>query len=155
MERQFRINWTLLVEEAKQRRIELKLTQQQLALLADVSTPTISRFENGKKDIQLSSIFHILKVLGMTDQRTLHFPNPDPIYLPDRMVVRFWGQDGDKKIQFEISSEALDDHFNGQSKDKLKIFKAHQARIEHEARRKYLANSTTSNESILIKTSDL
>jgi DNA-binding XRE family transcriptional regulator len=47
MERQFRINWPAIVEEAKQRRKSQKLTQQRLGELAGVSTPTISHFERG------------------------------------------------------------------------------------------------------------
>ncbi len=76
MERQFQINWPALVEEAKQRRKAERLTQKQLALLAGVSTPTLSRFENGEKDIQLSSVMVILTTLGMVDQRKLVFSEP-------------------------------------------------------------------------------
>ena len=71
MEREFRLNWPLLVEEAVRRRHGLNLTQKQLAALAKVSTPTISRFEQNDKDIQLSSALAILDVLGMTEKRTL------------------------------------------------------------------------------------
>ena len=67
MERQFQLNWTALVEEALRRRKALGLTQQRLAALANISTPTVSRFENHKEDIQLSSILAILKVLGMLE----------------------------------------------------------------------------------------
>ncbi|WP_373533458.1 helix-turn-helix domain-containing protein [Vampirovibrio sp.] len=67
MERQFQLNWTALVEEALRRRKALGLTQQRLAALASISTPTVSRFENHKEDIQLSSILAILKVLGMLE----------------------------------------------------------------------------------------
>lgn len=91
----------------------------------------------------------------MTDQRRLDFPEPQPVYLPDRMVVRFWGQDGDKRVRCEISREALDDHFQGDDKDKLKVFKANQAAIEHEARRKYLDGRLEGDESVLIRTGDL
>jgi predicted transcriptional regulator len=51
----------------------MKLTQRQLAALANVSTPTVSRFELAAKDVQLSSVVAILDVLGMTDKRTLVF----------------------------------------------------------------------------------
>ena len=60
MEREFRLNWTLLVEEAIRRRHGLNLTQKQLAALAKVSTPTVSRFEQDDEDIQLSSVLAIL-----------------------------------------------------------------------------------------------
>src|SRR5690606_33737873 len=107
------------------------------------------------KDIQLSSVLNILGVLGMTDQRRLDFTEPKPVYLPDRMVVRFWGKDGDKRVICEISREALDDHYQGDDKDKLKVFEASQAAIEHEARRKYLDDRLEPDGSVLIRTTDL
>ncbi len=155
MERKFQINWPATVEEAKQRRKSQKLTQQRLATLAGVSTPTISRFESDGKDIQLSSALNILGVLGMTDQRRLDFAKPEPIYLPDRMVVRFLGQDSNKRVRCEITSDALDDHFQGDDRDKLKVFTANQAQIEHEARRKYLNDRVEVDGSVLIKSKDL
>ena len=100
-------------------------------------------------------MLNILGVLGMNDQRRLDFPKPEPVYLPDRMVIRFWGQDNDKRVQCEINGEALDDHFSGSDKDKLKIFKANQAVIEHEARRKYLDNRLEADNLVLIRSGDL
>jgi len=44
------------------------LTQVRLAQLVGISTPTISRFEKGEKDIQISTALRILTVLGMTDR---------------------------------------------------------------------------------------
>jgi transcriptional regulator with XRE-family HTH domain len=155
MEGQFRINWRAIVEEAKQRRKSQKLTQQRLAELAGVSTPTISRFESGERDIQLSTVTNILGVLGMLDERTLVFPDAHAHYDPTRMVVLFRGQDGDKAVSCAISREALDDHFNGDNKDKLKVFMSDRELIEHEARRKYLAGLVESDGSVLIKTMDL
>jgi len=40
-----------------------------------------------------------------------------------------------------ISREALDDHFDGDNKDKLKVFKASRERIEHEGARPSQANA--------------
>ena len=155
MERQFRINWRAIVEEAKQRRKSQKLTQQRLGELAGVSTPTISRFESGERDIHLSTVTNILGVLGMLDERVLVFQDARAHYDPARMVVLFKGRDGDKTITCAISHEALDDHFDGGNKDKLKVFKAGRECIEHEARRKYLAGLMESDGSVLIKTMDL
>lgn len=155
MERQFRINWPAIVEEAKQRRKGQKMTQQRLAELAGVSTPTISRFESGERDIQLSTVTNILTVLGMLDERLLVFTDAGAHYDPTRSVVVFRAEDGDKTVVCAISREALDDHFNGDNKDKLKVFKANRDRIEHEARRKYLADRVEPDGSVLIKTLDL
>jgi transcriptional regulator with XRE-family HTH domain len=155
MERQFRINWPAIVEEAKQRRKSQKLTQQRLGALAGVSTPTISRFEGGERDIQLSTVTNILRVLGMLDERVLIFPEAGAHYDPARMAVVFKGRDADKIIACAISHEALADHFSAGDKDKLKVFKANRERIEHEARRKYLAGRVGPDGSVLIETMDL
>ena len=155
MERQFRINWPALVEEARQRRKGQRLTQARLATLAGVSTPTISRFENGEKDIQLSSVTRILAQLGMVDGRVLTFAETDARYDSGRSVVLFAGKDGDKAIHCAISREALEDHFDGDNRVPVKVFRANHARIEHEARRKYLAGRLQSDGSVLIKTEDL
>ena len=119
--------------------------------MAGVSTPTISRFESGEKDIQLSTVISILTVLGMNDQRNLIFPKPNEHYDVSRMVVLFNGQDGDKIIKCAISYEALVDHFDGDEKDLLKIFQVNRIRIEHEARRKYLAEIFETDGTILLK----
>ena len=66
MERNFQLNWQSFVVEAVKRRKEQKLTQEQLAVLADVSKPTLSSFEQGKTTIKLENAFKILKALGLT-----------------------------------------------------------------------------------------
>jgi transcriptional regulator with XRE-family HTH domain len=154
MEWKFRINWPALVEEAKQRRKEQKLTQAKLAQIAGVSTPTLSRFESGEADIQLSSALSILNILGLVDKHTLTFPTPAEKYDSTRMVVSFNGKDGDKIIKCAISREALEDHF-GDGKNPLKIFKEHHERIEHEARRKYISQQLEMDGSVLLKTNDI
>jgi transcriptional regulator with XRE-family HTH domain len=154
MERQFYVNWSLLVEEAKQRRKAQRLTQARLARLAGVSTPTVSRFESQETDIQLPTVLSILGVLGMIDRRMLVFTKPTARYDASRMVVDFIGKDGDKRIACAISREALEDHFRADGKDVLKVFAAHRLRIEQAARRKYLADKGEIDGSILLKTED-
>ncbi len=125
-------------------------------MLANVSTPTISRFENGSKDIQLSSILNILKMLGLLDQRSLIFPNAQNVqYDGSREIVIFWGQAEGKSIRCAISSEALEDHYKSKHKNPVKIFLENQSAIEHEAVRKYLNNQFEADDFILIKTEDL
>src|SRR5579872_4327678 len=155
MERQFRLNWPAIVEEAKQRRKAQNLTQQRLAMLANVSTPTISRFESGDKDIQLSSILNILKMLGMLDQRSLIFPEMPNVQYKSDMII-FWGQNEmNQSIRCAISSEALEDHYKSKNKDLVKIFLENHTAIEHEAVRKYLNNQFEADNFIFIKTEDL
>jgi transcriptional regulator with XRE-family HTH domain len=155
MERKFRLNWQAYIEEARQRRKSQKLTQKRLGELARVSTPTVSRFENGEKDIQLSSVTSILGVLGMLDDRTLVFTDKLARYDSVRDVAVFEGLDGDRIIRCAISREALEDHFDGEGKDPIKVFRAYRERIEHEARRKYLDGGLELDGSILIRTQDL
>ena len=123
--------------------------------MAGVSTPTVSRFENGEKDIQLSTVLSILTVLGMTDQRNLIFINEDERYDPIRMVVSFTGKDGKKTIKCAISNEALEDHFKGGENNILKTYQANREKIQHEIRRKYLAEQCEPDGSILLKSEDI
>jgi transcriptional regulator with XRE-family HTH domain len=134
----------------------MNLTQRQLAALAKVSAPTISRFERNAKDIQLSSALAILDVLGMTDKRTLvYLPDSTHRYESDRGVT-FWGQDGPREVRCQISREALDDHFS--EGDRLRpeaAFKKHRAEIEALVRRKYLQGQLEADGTVLLKTLDL
>jgi transcriptional regulator with XRE-family HTH domain len=155
MEREFRLNWTVLVEEAIRRRHGMNLTQKQLAALAKISTPTISRFEQNDKDIQLSSVLAILDVLGMTDKRTLVFPDEE--FRTDiGEGVTFWGQEEGKRVRCRISREALDDHFS--DGDRLRpeaAFKKYRTEIESLGRRKYLLGQLELDGSVLIRTNEI
>ena len=144
-----------MVEEAKQRRKKLKLTQQRLALLAGVSTPTISRFENGEKDIQWSSVFNILNVLGLTDQRRLDFSDSDEALQLSKQAILFYGKnETGGKVACSVSAEALQDYFGASSKDLLKVFKSNQKELEQLARAKYLYSKNSGSEEVAIVASD-
>jgi hypothetical protein len=67
----------------------------------------------------------------------------------------FWGQDGAARVRCEISRQALDDHFHGDNKDKVEVFRANRRVIEEIARRKYLAGETEPDGSVLIRTGEL
>lgn len=69
MERNIRLNWEVIVREARKRRKERGLTQQHLAALAKVGRSTLLRFENKKGDVTLSSVLRILGVLDMLDRK--------------------------------------------------------------------------------------
>ncbi len=66
MERNIRFDWKEVVEEAIKRRKQQKITQKELAILANVSGPTVSSFEKFKTSVTLDSAFKILRVLGLT-----------------------------------------------------------------------------------------
>ncbi len=133
----------------------MKLRQKELAALAAVSTPTVSRFEIAAKDIQLSSALAILDALGMTDRRTLTFPDKEFDYDSSSGAL-FWGQDGQTRVRCRISREALDDHFS--DRDRLspqEAFKKHREEIERLARRKYLYDQREPDGSVLIRTTEV
>ena len=65
MERNIRLNWSALIQEAINRRKAQRLTQEQLAVLAGVSKPTLNSFEQGKVSIKLDSAVKILTALGL------------------------------------------------------------------------------------------
>lgn len=131
------------------------MTQRRLGELAGVSTPTVSRFENSEKDIQLSTVTRILRVLGMLDERVLSFPDEAPYYDTPRSRVVFSGNNSERTVRCAIIREALEDHFGGDGKNLLAVFLSNRERIEHEARRKYLAGQLESDGSVLIRTNDL
>ena len=91
----------------------------------------------------------------MREEHELTFPTAEERYIFNREVVVFWGQDGDTRVRCEISREALDDHFHGDNKDKLEVFRANRRAIEDIARRKYLAGQTEPDGSVLIRTVEL
>lgn len=131
------------------------MTQRQLASLAKVSAPTVSRFEQNAKDIQLSSSLAILDALGLTDKRTLAFTDPASSYDMSRGVT-FWGEDGEKRIRCRISREALDDHFSDGDRLRPKAaFKKYRPAIEALARRKYLVGQADADGTVLLKTDDI
>ena len=133
----------------------MNLTQRQLAALAKVSTPTISRFEQNDKDIQLSSALAILDALGMTDKRTLVFPTRNTSYdISDGRHLLGSGRD-ERASVCRISREALDDHFSEGDARPEAAFKKYRAAIEALARRKYLLGELESENSVVITTQDV
>jgi DNA-binding XRE family transcriptional regulator len=65
MERNIFLDWQGFVSEAVKRRKEMKLTQEEFALLAGVSKPTLNSFEQGKTNIKLDNALKILIMLGL------------------------------------------------------------------------------------------
>lgn len=93
--------------------------------------------------------------MAMREEHELTFPTPEARYIFNREVVVFWGQHGEKRVRCEISKEALDDHFGGDGKEKVEVFKANRKAIEEIARRKYFAGQTEPDGSVLIRTVEL
>jgi len=106
-------------------------------------------------DIGPFTDFIAQRVPWSLERHDLKFPAPDATYNFDRAAVIFWGQDGNVRVCCMISREALDDHFEGDNRDKLEAFRANRQAIEQEARRKYLDGRTERDGSVLIRTGDL
>lgn len=130
------------------------MTQKRLGEVAGVSTPTISRFEQAAKDIQLSSALAILQALGMTERRKLIFPGPSERWDGTRLVVRFSGMDGSRRIDCAVSLEALEDHFRWEVDDPVAVFRANRATIEHRIRLKYSTGQLESDGTLLLRSED-
>jgi hypothetical protein len=106
-------------------------------------------------DIKPFAAFVAERARWSLEQHDLTFLERDERYLADRHVVVFSAMDGKTRVRCAISGEALDDHFNGDGRDELDVFRGHRKTIEEESRRKYLAGDTEADGSILIRTGDL
>ena len=89
------------------------------------------------------------------ENKELKFPAPEARYDGARDVVVFWGLDRDQRIKCAISEEALDDHFQGDNRSKLEVFRENLPAIEEIARRKYLSSKVETDGSVLISTADI
>ncbi len=106
-------------------------------------------------DIHPFTTFMVHRVQWHLELHDLTFLAPKESFVFERDIVLFYGQDGDSWVRCAISREALDDHFHGDSKDKLEVFRANRQLIEQEVRRKYIAGDTEVDGSILIHSDDL
>jgi len=106
-------------------------------------------------DIHPFTTFIVRRVQWHLELHDLTFLAPKESFVIERDMVLFYGQDGDSWVRCAISREALDDHFHGDGKDKLEVFRANRQLIEQEVRRKYIAGDTEVDGSILIHSDDL
>lgn len=65
MEQDIQKHWQEIVEEIVRLRKAQKISQKRLAAIIGVSTQTISRFEQAKEDIQLSTVLKIFDAFGV------------------------------------------------------------------------------------------
>ena len=59
------MNMKKIGETVKSRRKVLKLSQTDLAEIADISTVTVSALENGIANITINNLYEILDILGL------------------------------------------------------------------------------------------
>jgi fido (protein-threonine AMPylation protein) len=106
-------------------------------------------------DIHPFATFIGHRVQWRLERHDLTFPDPKESFVHERDIVLFYGQDGEAWVRCVITREALDNHFHGEGKDKLQVFRANRLVIEEEVRRKYIAGDTEVDGSILIRLDDL
>ena len=158
MERDLRLDWPALVKEARRRRKALSLTQIRLAAIAGVSTPTVSHFEAGDKNIQLASALAILEALGLVVPAGLAFPERVERFDPDRDAVLFSGRAESGTVDCAITGDALAASYGAKGRSAralLAAFRGHRAEIEDQARRKLTANALEKDGSVLLRPADI
>jgi fido (protein-threonine AMPylation protein) len=106
-------------------------------------------------DIHPFATFIDHRVQWRLERHDLTFPDPKESFVHERDMVLFYGLDGEAWVRCVITREALDNHFHGEGKDKLEVFRANRQVIEEEVRRKYIAGDTEVDGSILIRLDDL
>src|SRR6059036_1537133 len=106
-------------------------------------------------DIHPFATFIVHRVQWRLERNDLTFPDPKESFVHERDIVLFYGHDGEAWVRCVITREALDNHFHGEGKDKLEVFRANRQVIEEEVRRKYIAGDTEVDGSILIRLDDL
>jgi len=89
------------------------------------------------------------------ENKELVFPAPEERFDAMRDAVVFWGLDRGERIQCVISEEALDDHFHGDKRNKLEVFRENRPAIEELAQRKYLTGQVEPDGTVLIRTADI
>ena len=106
-------------------------------------------------DIHPFATFIVHRVQWRLERHDVTFPEPKESFVAERDVVSFYGQDGKAWVRCAISGEALDNHFHGEGKAKLEVFRANRQVIEQEVKRKYISGDTEVDGSILIRLDDL
>jgi len=106
-------------------------------------------------DIHPFNTFIVRRVQWHLERHDLIFPEPKESFVLERDIVLFYGRDGEAWVRCAIARGALDDHFHGDGKDKLEVFRANRQPIEQEVRRKYIAGDTEVDGSIFIRSDDL
>lgn len=89
------------------------------------------------------------------ENKELVFPAPEERFDAMRDAVVFWGLDRGERIQCVISEESLDDHFHGDKRNKLEVFRENRSAIEELAQRKYLTGQVEPDGTVLIRTADI
>lgn len=111
------LNWQVLIGETLRRRRAENINQMEHAALANVSVPTMRRFERGEKSLILAKALDILRVVGMLDESS-HLGQQDDFVrqayqrwldltdqLPDSSPLRF--PDGYMRLDYYLEGAQL------------------------------------------------
>src|SRR5258708_20034502 len=93
-------------------------------------------------EIHPFTTFIVPRVQWRLERHDLKFPAPMESLVFGRDLVLFYGQDGEAVPRCGISGEAPDDHFHGDGKDKVEVFKANRQAIDQEVRRQHIPGAT-------------
>jgi hypothetical protein len=92
--------------------------------------------------------------VNIREESDLQGPTVAERYDSSRQAVEFWVAVGSTRLRCAISREALDDHFGGDGKDKLVVFRTNRQAIEEFARRKFLDGRMESDGVVFIRSAD-
>jgi len=88
------------------------------------------------------------------ENKELIFPAPEERHDASRDAIVFWGQDRAQRIRCAISREALDDHFHGDNRNKLEVFRENHPAIEG-MREANTSRPCRTGRNVLIRTADI
>jgi len=106
-------------------------------------------------DIKSFTAFVADRAMWFMEKHDLEFPDKAEKEDFDRDTVVFFGQDGKKRVRCAIGRDAIDDDLVGDDRHKVEVFRENRKVIEEAARRKYLADDTEDDGSILIHSGDM
>ena len=139
--------------ERHARRIVSALTERGVLTADGVRAPLRLVFPAALASRWMPGLFP--EKVNVREEHDLKFPAPNEKENFKGDSVEFWGQDGEVRVRCEITRSALDDHFGGNGKDRLAVFKANRRAIEEIARRRYLAGRVEESGSVYIDSSDV
>ena len=139
--------------ERHARRIVSALTERGVLTADGVRAPLRLVFPAALASRWMPGLFP--EKVNVREEHDLKFPAPNEKENFKGDSVEFWGQDGEVRVRCEITRSALDDHFGGNGKDSLAVFRANRRAIEEIARRRYLAGRVEKSGSVYIDSSDV
>ena len=92
-------------EHCKKLRLELKLSQQDIADKAEIEQSHVSDIENGQRNLTLDIIFSLAKAMGIEPQRLFGF------FVSKPNNIRHIEQDETQVPQTEMQFQSIEDRY--------------------------------------------